>query len=121
MAEIYRSSEFALTQAALDQINFIRGEYFREFPDDPPVLAGVSTGYQLTTGAPGAARMIIGFWRQSEISAQALEDEEIVEVAGQKILFAVHRKLRPAFLDSVIDYNPEDLFVLRPLPPNGGQ
>lgn len=115
MTQIYRTPEFSLTQAAVDQMNFIRGEYLSHFPDDPPVLAGIATGQRLTGEGAGQSQVIIGFWRRSEVSDRAWKEEAIIEVAGLKIVFNVLRQYRPMFSDAAIDYSPEHAFSLRPM------
>ncbi|KRB01372.1 hypothetical protein ASD83_07655 [Devosia sp. Root685] len=61
-------------------------------------------------------QVIIAFWTQAEVSSGAWNEENIVDIAGIKFLFAVLRKHRAVFLDAVIDYSPESAFFLRKTP-----
>lgn len=112
LANIYRSNEFSLSKAALDHVRYIRGRYLDHAPNNPPVLAGISTGYQLGLAESPSGQVIIGFWTQSEVSSTAWEDLKVVEIEDVKFLFVVVPQQRSIFLDAVIDYSPERSFFL---------
>lgn len=113
-AKIYHAPEFSLTQAAVDQVGVIRNAYATHFPDDPPVLAGISTGRPLIGSGLGPKRVVIGFWKRSEVPEVAWKEEKIDRIAGFDIIFTVVEADRPMFRDKVIDYAPDSAFFLRP-------
>jgi hypothetical protein len=117
MTNIYRASEFALTQAAVEQMLVIREDHIKYFPNDPPVVAGIFVAYPLVEGRPGHKRVVIGFWRQSEFPPEAWEHEGIAEVAGFHVILDVLKEDRPMFRGAVIDYAPDRAFFLRPHSP----
>ena len=84
-------------------------------PDDPPVLAGISTGHKLGRTETEPGQIIIAFWGRSEVEPKVWDEGEVVDLGGIKFLFAVLREYRPMFENSVIDYTPERAFFLRQL------
>ena len=112
---VYHAEGFSLTQAAVDQVRFIQGEYLRLLPGDPPVLAGISTGYIHGRDEGEAGQIVVAFWTRSEVAPEVLEGQDVVELDGIKFLFAVIRRHRPMFENAVIDYTPERAFFLEGL------
>jgi len=89
MQNVYYAPEFALTQAAVDQVGFIREAYVKHFPDNPPVLAGISVARPLIGDRLGPKHVVIGFWRRSEVPHGAWSEEKIDRIAGFDIVFSV--------------------------------
>ena len=89
-----------MSQAAVDHMAFLRDQYLRQFPEDPPVLAGMFAGHLLNGSRAGAKQLGIGFWRRSEVSDQVWQDEDIVDIAGFKVLFTIPKIDALMFRDS---------------------
>lgn len=106
-------SGFSMTQAAADQMARLRGEYLSRSPDDPPVLAGLFAGRVLADEAMRSRQISVGFWLRSEVSGRAWAEENIVEIAGFQMLLELPQIDLVLFRNGVIDFSPEEGFVIR--------
>jgi hypothetical protein len=107
-----KTAPFTITHRALEQIEWIRSEYLKHFPDDPPAMPGVNLAQpMLPEGQLGPYSVIIGFWRRSEFKA---EDYKLVQsVSGLDLVFPVPADQVAHFFGKEIDYSPERAFYLR--------
>ncbi len=115
---MFRSSQFALSDTAVEQMRVIRADYLAYSPQNPPVLAGISVAASLVEGKAGQWHVVIGFWRQSEITRDNPEWKNAVRVRDIDVVFDVPEEHLPMFAGKVIDYAPDRAFFLKPIPPS---
>jgi hypothetical protein len=106
---------FTISDAAVRKIGWIREQYREAFPDNPPVMPGVSLGQRLfDNGRRGPKQVFIAFWRASEFPPQAYD--EVQRVSGVDLIFKVLDEDVPDFVGKQIDYAPDQAFFLRDAP-----
>ena len=109
------SAPFSISVSALRQIERIRSEYARAFPDDPPVMPGINLGARvLDSGKLGPRQVIVGFWRKSEFPSAA--HQQVQRVSGLDLVFPIPPSDLQAFVGKQIDYAPDRAFFLRDEP-----
>jgi hypothetical protein len=107
-----RVAPFTISERALRQIEWIRGQYLEHFPDDPPAMAGVNLAQPvLPDGKLGPYSVFIAFWRRSEFK---VEDRWLVQkVSGLDLVFPVPAEQVLLFVGKQIDYDEDHAFYLR--------
>ena len=107
---------FYLSTATRVQLEAIRQEYLRRFPDNPPRMLGLFWGfsYDPTTGSHGEGGVAVAYWRESEYADIA--EADVVIASGVELVVG-HRADLQRFLGRVLDYAPESgLFLRAPFP-----
>jgi hypothetical protein len=107
-------AQFTISDTALRHIAWVRAQYEDAFPDDPPVMAGISLGGQLfDNGTIGPLNVVVGFWRKSEFKPEALA--EVQRVSGLDLIFPIPAQYKEAFDGKELHFTEtEGLFLREP-------
>jgi hypothetical protein len=112
VTKLLTNAPFTISDAALTHIAWVRAQYEDAFPDDPPVMAGVSLGGPFSgEGSIGPLRVIVAFWRKSEFKPEAYA--EVQRVSGLDLIFPIPEAYLPAFVGKELHFSSEDGLVLR--------
>ena len=107
---------FVISARALQQIDWIRHQYLAAFPEDPPVMCGVTLSSTIhDDGSFGPKSVAIGFWQRSGFPEAARKN--VQRVSGIDLLFPIPPDDLAAFIGKEIDYSPDRAFFLHDAPP----
>jgi hypothetical protein len=107
-----------LSDAAYKKILWIRGEYAREFPRDPPMTLGLGIGQFISkAGDKAPANVAVGFFQRSEITPAIRAAQR--SIRGLNYVIMGPPETKKMIGESLVDYSETKGFFLRPV--GGGE